>query len=244
MFQHYLRRQADLAARDPVMIDSEAEIVPFDASALPPVDARRAWAEARSVAAFFGHGDTASWPVPADWTTLISAYEPAAGIAFALGNSPQLVRNLHAMLSGGDLASLRPGNGRPVTSSVALVAASDYPQLVLTLGMLRLGRQFDTAQKLIEKHAAAVPEPWRALWANETAALAWHRGQAEQALKLWEAQEALVPVLFNRGMALLFTDRPTDARSLLAQAVRQLERNDDAWHHLGCLYLALADLRS
>ena len=52
-----------------------------------------------------------------------------------------------------------------------------------------------------------------------------------------------IMVLFNRGMAALFLNRAKEARPLLSQAVEQLSE-DDGWHHLGRLYLALAEMRS
>ncbi len=79
--------------------------------------------------------------------------------------------------------------------------------------------------------------------ANEEAALAWHRGQTEEALAAWQAQKASVPVLFNRGMAALFLGRSAEAQASLTEAVTQLP-DTSAWHHLGHLYLALAAARS
>jgi len=48
-----------------------------------------------------------------------------------------------------------------------------------------------------------------------------------------------VPVLFNRGMAALFLDRPAEARADLRKATERLPESS-GWHHLGRLYLALA----
>ena len=93
------------------------------------------------------------------------------------------------------------------------------------------------------KSQGEAPAVWKALRANEEAALAWHRGQAEEALALWRTQKASVPVLFNRGMAALFLGRPTEAQTVLREAVAQLP-DTSAWHHLGHLYLALTSARS
>jgi tetratricopeptide (TPR) repeat protein len=83
-----------------------------------------------------------------------------------------------------------------------------------------------------------VPAAWRALRANEEAALAWHRGRAEEALALWQDQKASVPVLFNRGLANFFLGRPDVAQTALREAVAGLAETN-AWHHLGQLYLTL-----
>jgi len=78
--------------------------------------------------------------------------------------------------------------------------------------------------------------------ANEEAALAWHRGQAEAASKMWQAQEASIPVLFNRGMAALVLEQTAAAQEALQQAVARLPETS-SWHHLARLYLTLADAR-
>jgi tetratricopeptide (TPR) repeat protein len=110
---------------------------------------------------------------------------------------------------------------------------------LLAAGVLRLARRFEEADELLK---SKTPAAWKALRANEEAALAWHRGQAEEALASWQTQKASVPVLFNRGMAALFLGRAADAQTALHQAVDQLP-DTSAWHHLGHLYLALAEAR-
>jgi len=113
---------------------------------------------------------------------------------------------------------------------------------LLAVGVLRLARQFDDATELLQRHRAAAPAAWQGAWTNEAAALAWHRGQAQLAADLWKQQDSSVPVLFNRGMSALFLGKSAEARPLLEQAVDQLAE-DDGWHHLGRLYLALAETR-
>ena len=113
--------------------------------------------------------------------------------------------------------------------------------MLLAAGILRLGRQFDDAAELLGRHQASTPADWQAARANEEGALAWHRGEVEEAVTLWQQQPPSAPVLFNRGMAALFLGKPAEARPLLAEAVAQLSEQS-GWHHLGHLYLALADL--
>ena len=103
---------------------------------------------------------------------------------------------------------------RPVTASSLLgwVHSGREPaHLLLAAGVLRLARHFDEAQDLL-RAAASLPAEWQPVRANEEAALAWHRGAADEAAALWQAQPASVPVLFNRGVAALFLDRPAEAR--------------------------------
>jgi hypothetical protein len=148
------------------------------------------------------------------------------------------------LLAGGDLTALRglPGRAVAVTGLETWVdGVRRYPDVLLAAGVLRLARLFEAAAALL--HRDEVPAEWRAAHANETAALAWHRGEAEEAARLWQAQEASVPVLFNRGMAALFLGRPAEARPPLTSAVARLPETS-AWHHLGQLYLALAAART
>ena len=169
-------------------------------------------------------------------------------IAFAMANFPQLVRHVQPLLQRGHLAGLRPSAGRSL-SAPALAAWAEqtarkkqYPETLLALGALRLARHFDAANDLLNKHRAKAPTEWQPALANEEAALAWHAGRGPEAAALWAGQAESVPVLFNRGMSALFLDQPAQARTALNQAIVQLPE-ESAWHHLGRLYLALAEIR-
>ncbi len=245
----YLERQASAHADGLAAPEAAGEVVPFEAAPVQPVDARSAWDEAgRVLPLYLAGADPKALPVPPDWPGLVAGHEPAVALAFCLGNFPQLVRNVHPLLHAADLAKLRPQPGRPPAApglkewATRVAGTNQFPQTLLALGALRLARQFDDAGELLTAHAAAVPAEWRAGWANEAAALAWHRGRAEEAFAQWQAQADSVPVLFNRGMAALFLDRPAQARSWLTAAVAQLPEAG-AWHHLGRLYLTLAEGR-
>ena len=182
--------------------------------------------------------------MPPEWPALVAALEPASSPAFALGNFPQLVRDLPPLAAGGDLPA-PPAAARPVPVGGLTewaARARDYPHVLLAAGVLRLARQFDAAADLLARHADA-PAAWRAARANEAAAILWHRGRHAEALAGWEAQEESVPVLFNRGLALLFLGRPAEARDPLRRAAERLP-DTDAWHHLAELYRTLADARA
>src|SRR5207248_3347259 len=158
--------------------------------------------------------------------------------AFCLGNFPQLVRSLPPLWQATDLTALRPAGARPVPAPTladwvaALVRKQAYPQILGAIGVLRLARHFDEATALLQQQRTHVPTEWQPAWSNEEAALAWHRGQAEEAANLWQAQPASVPVLFNRGMAALFLSQPSQARLGLSQATAPLPATS-AWHHRG-----------
>jgi len=169
-------------------------------------------------------------------------------LAWCVGNFPQLVRNFHQILHHGNLTELRPSGGRPVnTPALAdwtqkVAAKKSFPEALLAVGALRLAKQFDEAEALAKTLDADVPKAWRAAWSNERAALAWHRGNADEARRLWALAETSVPVRFNRGMAELFLGNAKAAREQLADVVKQIPETS-AWHHLARLYLTLAQQR-
>lgn len=250
MLSQYLQRQADARAVGLSGNDGGGEVVPFEAVPVPPVDPRLAWDGALSAVGFFQpKGEAWSPDIPSDWPAVAAAQEPIHALAFAAGNFPQLVRDLHAILKATDVTALHPSTGgRPVPVpslpdwAEQTFQRKNYPEALLALGVLRLARQFDAAERLIESYQDQVPGEWQPAWANEYAALAWHQGRSAEASSLWQSQEPSVPVLFNRGMSALFLGRRAPARSALAEAVKQLPE-ENAWHHLGRLYLALAEIR-
>jgi tetratricopeptide (TPR) repeat protein len=249
----YLQGQIERHAVGLGNADSTGEVVPFEAVPVQPVDAGLAWREAVAVARYYPpqkngrSSETSAWPAPPDWAAAVSSQEPAAALAFSFGNYPQLVRNLQALLTATELSALLPTQASSTANSAVLewAAASAreqrHPQILLAVGVLRLCRQFDEAAELLRRHQTAAPASWQAACANEEAAVAWHRGQVEEAASLWQKQAPTVPVLFNRGMSSLFLGKPAEARPILTQAVAQLSESD-GWHHLGVIYLALAEM--
>jgi hypothetical protein len=245
LFRDYLNRQIAAQTEGFCSADADGQVVPHEAVPVQPVDPRLAWEDSLAAVRHFPAARTESWQVPPDWPALVAAHEPAVALAFCIGNFPQLVRNLHPLLNGGDLAVLRPSANRPVSAPFSLLEwateSRGYPQILLAAGVLRLARHFEEAEQLLHSKSK-IPASWQPVRDNEEAALAWHRGRAEEALALWQAQKDSVPVLFNRGMASLFLGRTAEARTPLAEAVAQLP-DTSAWHHLGHLHLALADAR-
>lgn len=245
LFARYL--QSGLASAAPEQ--TVGEVVPFEMAPTQPVDPRPAWHEALAAARWFPlAGEPLTLAAPPEWPALVALPEPMHAVAFCLGNYPQLVRSLQTLLTADDLGSLRPTGGRPLEEPAllaraeALVRQRQVPEALLALGALRLARQYDQAAALWQTCRAAVPEAWHAVCANEEAALAWHRGEADAALAAWQAQPESVPVLFNRGLALLFLGQQEKARAPLTRAADHLPE-ECSWHHLARLYLALAEMR-
>jgi tetratricopeptide (TPR) repeat protein len=247
LFAGYIRKQASRRAAGLAGADATSEIVLFEAVAAEPVDAELAWREATAVGGWFhNENKPQKFLLPPDWATIVASQQPEAAVAFSFGNYPQLTRSLDALLQATELTSLLPkaAGSPPAPALLEWASASarkqQYPHALMTVGVLRLAGHFEEAAGLLERCRAGTPAAWRAAWANEEAALAWHRGQPQQAADLWQKQAASVPVLFNRGMSALFLGKPAEARPLLTEAVAQLSENE-GWHHLGRLYLALAE---
>jgi hypothetical protein len=244
----YLQRQAEAQALGLATFDATAEVVPYEAGPVQPVDARLAWEEAVAALRLFEPAAPArSWQAPPSWPSLVAGHESVAALPLSVGNFPQLVRDLHPLLQATDLRLLCPTAPRHL---VAVPGLSEWatqvahqnalPQTLLAVGVLRLAKHFDQADNLLQDQEASVPTAWRPAWANEQAALAWQRGQADEARTLWNAQPDRVPVHFNRGMAALFLGNTALAGANVARATAGLPE-DSAWYHLGRLYLALAE---
>ena len=249
LMAQYLRRQASAQDAGWAGGDIGAEVVPYEAVPVQPVDVRVAWEEALTALELADpEADLSTLEVPPEWPSLVNGQEPVMGLAFCTGNFPQAVRNLHGLLQATDLKDLRPGAARPASAPVVVSWAEEvrrafqFPATLVAIGALRLAKQFSLADEFLATDERKVSAEWRSAWANERAALAWHRGQAEEAIRLWRSQGETVPMLFNRGMAALFSDQPEEARSALGKAVGEIPE-DSSWHHLGKLYLALAEMR-
>jgi tetratricopeptide (TPR) repeat protein len=243
LFTEYLQGQTAAHAQGLGYAPPSGEVEPYESVPVQPVDPRQAWTDALAATEYFPGADKATWTAPTDWPMLVGAQEPALALAFCLGNFPQMVRNLHPLLAGGDLTALRAEPTRVAAAPMLIEwarSSGEGPQTLLAAGVLRLANQFDAATDLLRRWQPSAE--WRAVYANEEAALAWHRGSAEEAAALWRAQAKSVPVLFNRGMAALFLGDAAAAREALTHATAALPETG-AWHHLGRLYLALAARR-
>jgi tetratricopeptide (TPR) repeat protein len=243
LLARYLERQA----RNPSIAEPAGEVVPFEAVQTQPVDARLAWDGAVAAAKYFGtEVETHRWQSPGGWQAMLLAHEDRSAVALCLGNYPQLVRSFHVFLSTEPLSALKSAGTTPLAtpSSPELVSGvtGSGPQKLLAAGLLRLARRYEDAAELLESSRSELATKWQGVWDNERAALDWERGEGAKALKSWESQTPSAPVLFNRGMAWLFDDKPAQARPLLRQAIALLPE-EDGWHHLGRLYLGLAEIR-
>lgn len=240
LLSRYLHRQVDAHTQGLGYAEPGDEATPFESAPVQPVDPQLAWQDAVAVASYFGQAEV-KWSVPAEWATLVNQQEPAVAVAFCLGNYPQLVRNPHPLLTSAPTA-LRQSGGVPLAVPAIQAWAEqskEEPRRYLAAGLLRLARQFARAEELLRAEPSAT---WRAVHANEVAALAWHRGLGEKAIALWQAETDSVPVLMNRGMAAVFLGRGEEAIVPLDAAIAQLPEVS-AWYHLAQVYRTLAEAR-
>ena len=232
--------------------DLGGEVLLHDAGSAQTIDPRLAWEEALTALTLAGRSPAAGLvPVP-EWKALVAAQEPALDLAFCVGNFPQMVRNLSLLLQGSwgtQNPPLAENRTRPFESTALVEWAEQagrkpFPQPLLAVGVLRLAQRFDLADALVRQRDGAVPAEWKAAWVNEEAALAWHAGRRAEAADLWltRGDNDYLPTRFNRGLAALFLGKPVEARAPLGQAVARLPE-DNSWHHLARLYLALAEMR-
>jgi len=249
LFHQYLQCQLGGQKADLSSSAEQQEVLPYDAGPVQLVDPLLAWREATAVLAHFHAEDkSAAVAPPPDWQTLVTAYEPTLAMPFCVGNFPQMMRTFQSLLHGTDLTHLRPSIARSIPAPGLLEWAAQtinkkrYPDVLFALGSLRVAKHLDRAAEVLQTCRSRVPAKWQPALANEEAALAWHSGKASDALALWQCQTENVPVHFNRGMAALFLGQARLAHASLSLAVDQLPE-ESAWHHLGRLYLAVAEMQ-
>jgi tetratricopeptide (TPR) repeat protein len=243
LLAQYLKREAGSVQASVCL---PGEVVPHEASVAQPVDPRLAQEGAGSVFRYYQpEFRTLGVQFSPEWQSLVANVEPQLDVPFAAGNFPQLVRDLQSLFRGNASAgrNSNPAGGPPAMSLMNWVASQQEPLgQLLAAGLLRLGRYFAQADETLARVERGPPPELLPALTNERAALAWQRGETEEAAELWTQQSSAVPSLFNRGMAALFLGRTSQARAPLRQAVAQIPEADP-WHHLGQLYLALAEIR-
>ncbi len=225
----FLASRSDAAAT--AVEPGEGDVEPHEVATGFRVDPWAAWNDATSQI------NAAAAPLPPDWATLVNQPASAFAVAMAVGNFPQKVRDLHPLLTKFEPTQLRPSGSQTPTAGLSSlrswIAKNAETQPLVAAGLARLIGDFDTAEKLLaSKDPAAL---------NERAALLWHRGRCAEALAEWNALPESPAVLFNRGMALLFTGKISEAKSALTKAIIVLPETS-GWNALARLYLALAEI--
>lgn len=181
---------------------------------------------------------------PPGWATLVHGLPAQLAIPFAMGNFPQQLRDLPSLMrpdrrqdrAVAEVSTVDLGNLRRWTEQA--LAEKATAKALLGLGTLRTAGDLETCERGLSRLRSEADPRWRTAIGNEEATLLWHRGQREEALAAWSRLPATPATDFNRGLALLFLDRPSEAKQYLERAAAGLAE-DSPWHHLASLYLAL-----
>lgn len=217
---------------DPVHAD-EPEVEPYEVLNGFKTDARTAYTDATLALKLFGAKTPPA--LPPEWAAYANLPATCPAVPLAVGEFPQKVRDLAALIAAADLTAFRPQAAESLTGFSALRSwihknrTSDLK--VLADGIARgLGDARTDA-------AAATP-----MERNELAADAWKAGDCDRAVQLWQQLPDSAVRSFNLGMALLFTGRSADALPHLKAAATALA-DTTGWSHLAELYLALAEMK-
>src|SRR5260370_37918411 len=115
IFARYLQRQATSHAAGLAFAETAGEVVLHDAAPVQPVDARLAWDESVAALRIFQRDFAVqSLQRPQDLAALVTCQQPATSIAFCVGNFPQLVRNLHALIHTTDWRAAQNPHGSQI----------------------------------------------------------------------------------------------------------------------------------
>lgn len=218
---------------------ASGEVEAYDAAPVQPVDPKLAWDEA--AVALHDCGGSAGVKAPEEWASLVAGHESHTALPLAAGHYPQSVRNLMPLYRAASPADVPVVAGTPVPVSglADYAAGGSFAKALLAAGAYRSARQYDAAMAVVRSQAGRSSESERVAAANEEAATLWLSGDRPAADAIWQSLPETTPVLFNRGLAALFLGRKDLARTALAAAVARLPESS-GWHHLGRLYLALA----
>src|SRR5205085_2212888 len=117
-----------------------AEVTPYEAGPVQPIDPKLAWDEGLAALAYSGVSAN-GLKAPAGWVNLVAQAEPQVAIAFCAGNYPQLVRDFHELLQNVDLTNHRPTDSTPLHVPVLADWAdrvTAFPQAFIALAAHRL----------------------------------------------------------------------------------------------------------
>jgi tetratricopeptide (TPR) repeat protein len=228
---------------------SIGDVEPHEVAVALRTEPRQAWQEGLAVLKTFVAAASTDIGQPGEWASLITRRVPAHALPFALCNYPQQVRDLSALIEHEDLSGLLKTEAETPSAGTGLrnwanqqIRKGAFPQALIGAALFRAAGDHAAAGAALQGLKGTATAEWWPAVENEEAALLWERGERLEALKAWLKLPENPAVLFNCGMACLFLNRPAQAREHLKKAVAGLS-DTDPWHHLGSLYLALAEMR-
>ncbi|HEY2784899.1 MAG TPA: hypothetical protein VGJ05_07990 [Fimbriiglobus sp.] len=220
----------------------EGDVVPHEVLTAFRVDARTAWAEAKSAAVLFG-GEKMNLAVPPEWAALVARAE-AVAVPIAIGHYPQLARDVGRLIAF-DLQAPSPANDADFPTlrrwaEKESKAGTPADRLAAAAVYRHLGR-FDEAAATLASARSVCTNAWAAVHANESAALYFARGDYAAAAEAWDSMPESPAVAFNRGLVRLALGQREDARTCFRAAASGLPA-DGSWADLARLYLAVAEM--
>jgi hypothetical protein len=213
------------------------EVIPHDAAVGFPLDVDDAWADTRMVL----DARSPERLVPQAFADAVPVLPHWHALPMAAGHFAQQVADMQPFLNTPQLTDLYAADLareiRPPEATLhavqALLTSNDSELQIIAWGLLRQWR-------LSPPDQPAASADW--INANERAASAWLRGEANTAQAMWNQAEPVPAVLFNRGMAALFTGAIPAAIPALTAAMEVLSE-ESGWHHLAGFYRAAAEMR-
>jgi len=240
---------ASFLARQSAAISSGAEsstgsdVEAYAAVATEAVDPRLAWDGATESLRYFAPGLKLPTKLPSSWSAIASSLPACNFLPMAAGQFPQLVRDLNSVLEMSPLKIADGLDSPEVKRFVQFSAASQEPALwFVAVGVARLTRDFDLAQRVLSAKGSLIPAELEHAWSNELAVLNWEQEQPEKAVSIWNSLPESAPVLFNLGIAEMHNQKTHLAVSHFKRAAAMI-RESSGWHHLAQLYLAVAESR-
>ena len=216
-------------------LEAAGDVEPHDAGVGMKVDPRSAWQSAVWLMTATGRPHA----MPSGWANLIWQQAPLAAVPLAFGHFPQQMRELPTT------AKLSPATRTTIELPPSLRdwvvrRGTDLVDQLMAAGIYRAAGDFSRAESAIRHVSPSTPAE-AALHASELAATLWLKGDRVAARDLWLGLDGTPAVRFNSGMSCLFTDRKAEAAAHLTEALTVLPE-DNAWHHLAGVYLALAGI--
>jgi len=239
----------ELAIEEGERLTLSGEIEPYAANVGLPTEPRAAWQDSLSALTPVTVKSLSKVPLPPEWANWVQQAGADPAVAYAAGNFPQEVRDLASLVEADELSTLRPHHHmtEPVQRTAKVwieqrMESHQPAEQILAIGVLRYLGEVELAEHHLARLEVSLGGEWQSVIANERGAVAWHRGDAVAALQIWSQGDTL-PMRFNQGMALLFTDRAAEALPILRKVTEQLPETC-GWHHLAGLFTALADMRA
>lgn len=214
------------------------EVEPHEAAAGFRPTAASTWEEAQVVFRLFGVAPE-KLAAPPEWATFADLALPVAAVPLAAGLFPQRVRTIPALAGPAAAPESVPGLAG-LRGWVRKALASHSPTMLLVAAGVAAGLgDWDDAEAALTAAEPLCEGRWRAVWANQRAAVRWLRGETAEAAKTWSTAAGDDPAAINLGMAELFARKPGHGSRALQDAAARLP-DDSGWSHLANLYLRLA----